>query len=172
MNRVVETIVNRVSCRSYSDKRVPASKLNQILEAGKYAPSGRNRQISNILVVKNKKVLENIRNALIEMFGRDCLYGANLLCIVYGKRDEPLMVQDCSCILENMFVAATALKIDSCWINQLDDLLNDPNNLKLRKRLGITPEDKVVGSIILGYRQEGQEIPVKPRKEDFVRIIK
>lgn len=172
MNRTIETIISRVSCRSYSEKRVPASKLNQILEAGKFAPSGMNRQISNILVIKNKKVLENIRAALMEKFGRDCLYGANLLCIVYGKRDEPLMVQDCSCILENMFVAATALKIDSCWINQLDDLLNDPNNLKLRKRLAITADDRVVGSIILGYRKEGQDIPSKPRKEDFIRIIK
>ena len=172
MNKVIETITKRVSCRSYSEKRVPLSKLNQILEAGKYAPSGMNRQICNILVIKNKKVLENVRNALIDKFGRDCLYGANLLCLVYGKKDQPLMVQDGSCILENMFVAATALKIDSCWINQLEDLLCDPKNIKLKKRLGLTDEDRVVGSIILGYRPEGQEIPPKPRKDDFIKIIK
>lgn len=172
MNRVIETIVNRVSCRSYSEKRVPTSKLNQILEAGKYAPSGMNRQICNILLIKNKKVLENVRNALKEKFGRDCLYGANTLCLVYGKRDEPLVVKDASCILENMFIAANALRIDSCWINQLDDLLSDPKYTKIQKRLGLTDEDLVVGSIILGYRKEGIEIPTKPRKEDFIKIIK
>ena len=132
MNRVIETIKNRVSCRQFSDKKVPLSRLNLILEAGKYAPSGMNRQICNILVIKNKRVLENIKEALKEQFNRECLYGANTLCIVYGKKDEPLLVQDASCILENMFIAATALKIDSCWINQLDDLLSNPKNIKFR----------------------------------------
>ena len=171
MNKTVEIITSRVSCRSYSDKKVPASKLNQILEAGKYAPSGMNRQICNILVVKNKKLLEQIRAALFELRGRDCLYGAKTFCIIYGKKDEPLMVQDASCILENMFIAATALKIDSCWINQMEDMLSDPKNKKIKAKLGLTDEDRVVGSIILGYRKEGSNIPVKPRKEDFIRYI-
>ena len=172
MNKTIEIIKSRVSCRSYSDRRVPNSKLEQILEAGKFAPSGVNRQICNILVIKNRKVLERVREALKSLRGRDCLYGANLLCIVYGKKDEPLVVQDASCILENMFIAATALKIDSCWINQLDEMLSLPENKKLRARLGINDDERVVGSVILGYRKEGEEIPSKPRKEDFIRILK
>ena len=171
MNKTIEIIKSRVSCRSYSEKKVPSSKINQILEAGKYAPSGMNRQICNILFIKNKRVLLSIREALKEKFNRDCLYGAPHLVIVYGKRDEPLMVKDASCILENMFVAANALKVDSCWINQLEDLLSDSKYLKLRKRLGLVEDDKVVGSIILGYRKEGTNIPVKPRKEDFIKVI-
>ena len=82
------------------------------------------------------------------------------------------MVQDASCILENMFIAATALKIDSCWINQLEELLSLEENKKLKARLGINDDERVVGSIILGYRKEGENIPSKPRKEDFVRILK
>lgn len=171
MNKTIELIKSRVSCRSYSDKKVPASKLNQILEAGKYAPSGRNRQCCNILVIKNKKLLKQISDALIAGSGRDCLYGAKTFCIVYGKKDEPLMVQDASCILENMFIAATALKIDSCWINQMEDMLSEPRNKKIKDKLGLTDEDRIVGSIILGYRKEGTNIPVKPRKEDFIRYL-
>ena len=170
MNKVIETITSRVSCRSYNEKKVPLGKLNQILEAGKYAPSGRNRQISHILVVRNKNKLEKVRAALVAKFGRDCLYGANTLCIVYGKKEEPLMVQDGSCILENMFIAANALHIDSCWINQLEDLLVDPDYKSLRKMLGITEDYRVVGSVIFGYRKE-ENIPVKPRKEDFIRYL-
>ena len=102
---------------------------------------------------------------------RDCIYGANTLCIVYGKKDEPLVVQDGSCILENMFIAATALKVDSCWINQLDDMLSDPENKKLRDKIGIGEDERVIGSVILGYRKE-DNIPVKPRKDNFVRFIK
>lgn len=171
MNKTVEIIKSRVSCRAFSSKRVPKGKLEQILEAGKMAPSGMNKQISNILVIRNKRTLDSVRNALKEKFNRDCLYGANLLCLVYGKREEPLMVQDCSCIIENMMIAATALKVDSCWINQLEELLSDPKYKKLRKRLNIYEDSRVVGSIALGYRLEGQNIPPKKRKDDFIRII-
>ncbi len=171
MNRVIETITSRVSCRSYNEKKVPLSKLNQILEAGKYAPSGMNRQICNILVVRSKGKVEKIREALIKKFNRDCLYGANTVAIVYGKKDEPLMVQDASCILENMFIAATALKIDSCWINQFEQLLTDPDYVKLRKSLGFTENDKIVGSAIFGYHKEEAKLEVKPRKEDFIKVI-
>ena len=170
MNKTIENIVNRVSCRSYSDKKVPLGKLNQILEAGKYAPSGMNRQVCNILVVRSKSKVEKIRNALVSMFDRDCLYGANTLAIVYGDKESAHVIKDGSCILENMFIAATSLKIDSCWINQLDDLFAEPNNQKLRKELGIPENIVIVGTCILGYRKEGTKLEVKPRKEDFIVI--
>ena len=170
MNKTIDVILNRVSCRAYSEKRVSPSKLNQILEAGSFAPSGMNRQICTILNVKSKSVLESIRNALKAKFGRDCLYGAPSLCLVYGNEGEPLLVQDASCILENLFLAAAALKVDSCWINQLNELLTDPNYAKLRKKLGLGEKDRVVGSAIFGYRKEGLEIQVKPRK-DFIKTI-
>ena len=171
MNKTVEIIKSRVSCRAYSDKRVSKAKLEQIVEAGKYAPSAMNRQICNILVIKSKSLLEKIRAALLEKTQRECLYGAKHLCLVYGPRDDRFTNHDASCILENMFLAATALKIDSCWINQLDDLLTDPKYLKLRKKLGLNDDSKVVGSVILGYRKEGTELQVKPRKEDFIRYV-
>ena len=171
MNKTIEIIKSRVSCRSYSDKKVSKAKLEQILEAGKFAPSAMNRQICNILVIKSKSTLEKVRAALTEKFGRECLYGAKTLCLVYGPRDDRFTKQDASCILENMFVAARALKIDSCWINQLDELLSDPKYVKLQKKLGLTPDDMVVGSIILGYRKEGSNIPSKPRKENFIKVI-
>ena len=171
MNSTVEIIKSRVSCRSYSEKKVPLSKLNQILEAGKYAPSGMNRQICNILAIRSKSKVEKVRKAVSGIRGRlDPLYGANTLCIVYGKKDEPLLIQDGSCILENMFIAAHALGVDSCWINCLKDVLPTPNK-KLAKELGLTEEDYIIGTCILGYRKEGEEIASKPRKEDFIRII-
>lgn len=171
MNKTIEVIKSRVSCRSYSDKKVPKGKLELILEAGKAAPSGMNKQVCNILVIKSKATLEKIRYALTEKFNRDCLYGAKTLLLVVGKKDEPLVTQDGSCIMENMFIAATALKIDSCWINQLDELLSDPVYVKLRKKLNLDESFKVIGSVILGYRKEGDKLTPKPRKDDFIKVI-
>lgn len=49
MNKTIEVIKTRVSCRSFSDKKVSKAKLEQIIEAGKFAPSGMNRQSAHVL---------------------------------------------------------------------------------------------------------------------------
>ena len=54
-NKTVELIKSRVSCRSYSDKKVSLKKALEIAEAGKYAPSGMNRQIANIFWYTQKE---------------------------------------------------------------------------------------------------------------------
>jgi nitroreductase len=70
-----------------------------------------------------------------------------------------------------MFVAASALKIATCWINQFDELLQSKDGLKIKKQLGIPEDHRVVGSCILGYPKEGTVLAVKERKADFIKII-
>ena len=170
-NKVLRTIKERVSCRAYSEKKVSLKKALEVAEAGKYAPSGKNRQIANILVVNSKKYEERLRKLSEKELGRDCMYGAKTIILVSGPRDDAFTFQDCSCILENMFVAANALKIASCWINQFDVLFESKDGLKIKKALGIPEEHRIVGSCILGYPQEGTALSVKERKEDFIKIL-
>lgn len=169
-NKTIQTILSRVSCRDYSEKKVSLGKVNQILEAGKYAPSAMNRQIANITCVRTKAKVERLRELLKELFGRDCLYGANTVVLVHGPRDDAFTVQDCSCVLENIFVAANALKVQSCWINQFDELFSTPKGMKIKERLGIPVENRVVGAAILGYAKDPSKLVVKQRKVDFISI--
>ena len=169
-NKVLSVINTRVSCRSYSEKKVSSKKLNDILEAGKMAPSACNRQIANILALKSKGYVEKLRALAINEMQRDVFYGANTLVLVYAPREDKFCVQDCSCILENMFVAANALGIQTCWINQVDELFESENGKKLKKKLGIPDDARVVGTCALGYAKEGTKFEVKPRKEDFITI--
>lgn len=170
-NKTISNIKNRVSCRSYNDKKVPLGKVMQIVEASKMAPSAINRQICNILVLRSKKYVEKLRALSLEVRGKDCYYGANTLVLVYAPREDRFCDTDCACILENMFVAATSLNIQSCWINQTDDLLNTKAGLKLKKKLEIPEEAKVVGTCILGYAKEGTKLEVKERKADFIKVL-
>ena len=170
MNQAIKAILERRSTRAYEERKVPLSKLNQVLEAGKMAPSAMNRQIGNILAVRSKKLVERLRQASLEITGRDCFYGANTMIIVYGPRGDRFTKQDCSCILENMFVAATALKLQSCWINQVDDILSNEKEKRLRKSLGIPEEMEIVGTCIVGYAKDGIIPDPKARKDDFVVI--
>ena len=170
-NKTIENIKNRVSCRNYSDKKVSLKKVMEIAEAGKFAPSGMNRQIASIFVINSKRNVEKLRNLSLKIRGKDCMYGAKTIILVAGPRDDRFTYQDCSCILENMFVAAKALNIASCWINQFEDFFATPDGIKVKKSLGIPEDLCIVGSCALGYPGNDAQLSVKPRKEDFIKVL-
>lgn len=169
-NKTLDLIKSRVSCRSYSDKKVSTAKIMEIAEAGKFAPSGMNRQICNIFVFNSKRCVEKLRDLSIKIRERDCMYGAKTVLLVGGPRGDYFTDLDGSCILENMFLAAHALKINSCWINQFDELLSTKDGLKVKKSLGIPEDFRIVGACILGYAKDPATLAVKPRKEDFIKV--
>ena len=170
-NKTIEIIKKRVSCRNYSDKKVSLKKALEIAEAGKFAPSGMNRQIANIYLINSKRYVEKLRALSIKTLGRDCMYGAKTIILVGGPREDRFTPQDCSCVLENMFVAANALKIASCWINQFDELFQNKDGLKVKKSLGIPEDIRIIGSCILGYPKDGAFPEPKARKEDFIKVL-
>ena len=170
-NKVLKLIKSRVSCRAYSEKKVSLKKALEVAEAGKFAPSAKNRQIANIYVVNSKRYVEKLRTLSLNEQNRDCMYGAKTVILVGAPREDMFTDKDCSCILENMFLAAHALKLSSCWINQFDDLFNTKNGLKVKKALGIPEDFMVVGSCALGYPAENAVLAVKPRKEDFIKVL-
>lgn len=170
-NKFVKLVASRVSCRAYADKRVPLKKVLSIAEAGKYAPSGKNRQIANIYVVKSASKVEKLRNLSYETLERDCMHGAKTIILVAGPRTDDFTDKDGSCILENMFLAAHALGLGSCWINQFDMLLQTNKGLKVKKSFGIPEDFKIVGACIIGYVQEGVSLINKERKADFIKLV-
>ena len=170
-NKVIKTIKSRVSCRAYSEKKVSLKKALMVAEAGKFAPSGMNRQIANIYVVNSKRLVEKLRRLSIEIREKDCMYGTKTIILVAGPRDDRFTYQDCSCVLENMFVAAHSLNLASCWINQFDEFFQTKNGLKVKKALGIPEEFMIVGSCALGYPAENAKLEVKPRKDDFIKVL-
>ena len=170
-NKTIENIKNRVSCRSYSDKKVSLKKVLEIAEAGKFAPSAMNRQIANIYVINSKRNVEKLRNLSLKIREKDCMYGAKTIILVAGPRDDKFTYQDCSCVLENMFVAAKALNIASCWINQFEDFFNTPDGNKVKKSLGIPEDYYIVGSCALGYPNDPSSLKVKERKADFIKVL-
>lgn len=171
-NKTIEIIKNRVSCRSYSDKKVSLKKVLEIAEAGKYAPSAINRQIADIFIVNSKKYVEKLRSLSLSVSNRDCMYGAKTVILVAGPKDDRFTFQDCSCILENMFLAASSLKLATCWINQFEDLFNSgKEGQKIKQQLGIPEDFRVVGACIVGYPSDPASLKVKERKADFIKVI-
>ena len=65
---ILEFIKSRRSTRKFTAKKIEAEKLNKILEAGRYAPSGGNSQSTHFLVIQSKDVLAFLQNAVQKAF--------------------------------------------------------------------------------------------------------
>ena len=169
--KTLDLIKSRVSCRNYSDKKVSLKKALEVAEAGKFAPSAMNRQIASIYLVHSKKNVEKLRKLSLNVANRDCMYGAKTVILVGAPRGDRFTDLDCSCILENMFLAAHSLKINSCWINQFDELLQTKDGLKVKKSLDIPEDYRIVGACILGYAQDSSLLKPKERKADFIKVM-
>ena len=82
-------------------------------------------------------------------------YNAPLLIVVANQKDYGNNMADCACAIENMMVAANALDLGSCWINQLRWLNEDPRLVAYLQTLGMKESERVYGAVIIGYPASG-----------------
>ena len=172
MNPVFENLLTRRSIRSFQQKPIAREALEQIVEAGTYAPSGNNRQTWQFTVIDSPEKIQEIAKAMGKALGAPNynLYCPTAIILVSNDKDNHNGLADCSCALENIFLAAHALGIGSCWINQMKDAAQDPQVRAMLTELGV-PENHIVwGTAALGY---AAEIPAaKPRREGAVVWVK
>ena len=86
-------------------------------------------------------------------------YNAPVLIATANRKGYGNALADSDCVLENMMIAANALGMGSCWINQLHWLTDHPQIRDAMVSLGIGEEETITGGLILGYG-EG-ETPVR-----------
>lgn len=57
---VLEWIKSRRSTRKYQTKDIPVAMIDQIVEAGRYAPSGGNSQSTHFIVLTDRNILDEL----------------------------------------------------------------------------------------------------------------
>lgn len=60
---------SRRSCRTYGTKEVPRELLEKLIDIGRYAPTGHNRQNFEFIVVQDKAAVERISRMAARFFG-------------------------------------------------------------------------------------------------------
>ncbi|OUP60932.1 diguanylate cyclase [Faecalitalea cylindroides] len=168
MNQAYENIIERRSCKSYKEQRVPKDVLEKIVAAGQMAPSGMNRQAYAFVVVQDKKMMNTISklNASIMQSDTDPFYHADCVIIVFGKKDVRTHVYDGSLAMENLMLAANSLGVSSCWIHRAKEVFETEEGKELLKKWGLE-EYEGIGNCILGY-SDGEIAPRKPRTSKVV----
>jgi nitroreductase len=174
----LEAILTRRSTRAFEQKEIGQDVLDQVLEAGRHAPSGGNNQTTHLIVIRSRKVLEDLAALVKQEFSkmevtpgmyksmaaairrsRETVYvfhyDAPVLILTANRIDYGNNIADCACVLENMMVAANALDLGSCWINQLKWLNENPVITEYLRGIGLAEEECVYGALALGYAKEG-----------------
>jgi nitroreductase len=194
VNEVIDNILTRRSIRTYSEEQISDEKLNAILEAAKYAPSGSNSQLWRFTVVQNKEKLQLLNSAVREAFRKvevdektyrsirggkiaaekesyNFYYNAPTLIIVSNDKEHPNAMADSAVALENILLAAHSLGLGACYINQLRWFSEEKEIRKVLGELGIPENYMVCCSSAIGHNSSSMP-KAAPRKEGVVDIIR
>ena len=169
----LEALTPRRSCRNYLPDPVPAELIDQILEAGTFAPTGMGRQSPIIVAVTNKEVRDELSrlNAAVMGGEDDPFYGAPAVLVVLARKDVGTHVYDGSLVMGNMLNAAHELGLGSCWIHRAKEEFETPEGRAILSRLGIDADEyEGIGNCIVGYAA-APVLEAAPRKADYIYRI-
>ena len=181
-----DVIENRRSCRVYSDQPVEREKLERVVKAATWAPSGKNRQNYRVFVVSGdkkdelvaiadrsfpfiEKSLQEMYDEKIVSFTRNffrTLGGAPILLVFYSVPTEEgqfVDTQTVSAAVQNALLAATHEGLGTCWMTNPVHLRDEVDEI-----LGVEGMD-LMAFVPIGY--PGKEPPIPPRKEGRVSWV-
>ena len=174
MNEVLKAIKERRSIRKYKSDMLPKEIIDQVIESGLYAASGKGQQSPIIISVTNKELRDKLSRMNCEIGGWkkgfDPFFNAPVVLVVLAPKDWANKAYDGSLVMGNMMLAAHALNIGRCWINRARQEFETEEGKEILKSLGIEGEYEGIGHCILGYI-DGEYPSVPARKANRVYYV-
>lgn len=138
-------IKTRRSIRAFKASCIPGKVIDEIIEAGRWAPSGLNNQPWRFMVLEEEK-----KNALASFTRYSYIIkGADKAILVfldkktsYNREKDLMAIGAC---VQNMLLHIHSIKLGACW---LGEILNSRN--KIKKLLGIPNHMELEAVIAIG----------------------
>jgi nitroreductase len=169
--KFIELAKKRISVRSYRPEPVSDELLNEVLEAGRLAPTACNLQPFQFVVVREK---ENLA-ALATGYPGDWFKEAPVVIAVCtmpdkawkrSKHDERCLIDvDGAIAADHMTMAAADLGLGTCWVGAFDPKI-------VRKVLGIPRTAEPLVLLTLGHPNENGRPKIRQPIEKLVRYEK
>ena len=154
---LMEAIKGRRSIRAYDSKPIEKEKIEAVLEAARLAPSARNRQKWQFIVVTDPEVKDKMLDACNN---QQFLKQAPAIIIACGKDpgmmscEQPVETIDVSIAFSFIILKAYEEGLGTCWLGNF-------NKDKVKAVLGIPDDVSVVAVTPLGYPAENPD--ARPR---------
>jgi nitroreductase len=138
-NPVVEAIRRRRSVRQFTREAVSEEVVNQVLESGSWAPSGKNNQPWKFAVIRDRVLKESLasltHSGSIIREAAVCIAIFLDLSRVYDRTKDVQAVGAC---IQNMLLTVHSLGLGGVWLGEIlknkekvKELLNGDENLEL-----------------------------------------
>ena len=175
MDEFVRRMIAKRSCKSFKSDPVPERLVQQVIEAGLYAPSGMGTQSPIVIAITDKETRDMLAKLNAKVMnapeGMDPFYNAPCVLVVLAKKDAACYIYDGSIMMENMLLAADSLGLGSCWIHRAKEEFEQESMKEFLKKLGVEGEYEGIGHCVIGY-PAGPAKAAAPRKDNRVFWVK
>ena len=161
----LEIIAERHSYRGkFRPDPIPRGDLVKIMQAGLDAPSGCNKQTTNLIAVDDAETLKKL-HAVIDPPAAET--APAMICVltqrIIAYKDRCFAVQDYSAAIENMLLAITELGYASCWY---EGHITDEDRIgdKMAKILNVPDDYELICFLPVGVPAAAVE---RPKKKPF-----
>lgn len=149
---VLEAIRKRRSIRKYTADPIPRADLETIVDAGRLAASGNNRQPWEFIAVTDPAMIERFK------ISGEWITKANAVIVVVMDPASRWWIEDGAAAIQNMLLASTALGYGACWVE--GDALTREEQLKAV--LGVPEEKRLMALVPVGVPAETPSPEKKP----------
>jgi len=156
----LETLKTRRSVRKYKSKKVEEEKIKEIIDTARLAPSGKNIQPIEYIVIEDSKKRKEITEIVT---GGDYIAEAPVCIAVVSKKCEH-DIEDGSAATENILLSARAMGLDTCWVAGY----KKDYSSRVCEYLGIPADYRLISLIPVGYSDKNPNPPSKKNLEDIV----
>jgi nitroreductase len=151
----LEALRKRRSIRRYTGDAIPRADLETIVDAGRLAATGSNRQPWDFVVVTDRAMIKQFKLA------GGWMEKAGAVIAVVMDPVSRWWVEDGSAAIENMLLASVALGYGACWVE--GDAL--PLEGKFKTLLGVPAEKRLMALVPIGVTEETPNTPEKKSLE-------
>jgi len=142
----LDAIATRHSTRAFRREPVPREVLARIVDAGRRAPTARNVQPWEFVVVTDAEMLRQIGNTTDHgKFIADAP-----ACVAVFCQDTKYYLEDGCAATENILIASAALGVQSCWVAGDKKDYADA----IARVLGVPEGHKLISLLAIGYAEK------------------
>jgi nitroreductase len=148
----LEAIRKRRSIRKFTGDIVPREDLEKIVDAGRLAASGSNRQPWEFVVVTDRETIEKLT-----VVGQWMKKAGAIIAVVLDPY-SPWWREDGSAAIQNILIASTALGYGACWVE--GDAL--PREEEFKTILFIPKGKRLLALVPVGVPEEVPTVEKRP----------
>ena len=156
-----DVIKNRRSIRSFDlSKEIAPDVIEQIVEAGTWAPTSCNQQLWSFILINDDAIMKTF----VDRAGSSTLVlrAPALIIVTYQDNKTKEVYQNASAAIQNMLLKSYELGLGSLWLNSFG------NEKIIKKIVNIPEKQKIVSFILLGYPSR---IPNPPKRRSIKEVL-